>query len=424
MTGLFRKEVLQAKRGQWLGAINIATPLSFMWWVLLAATLAVAIVLLLTLGHYTNRATVSGQLVPSTGLHSLSAQTTGTVTRTLVNEGEQVKAGQPLVEVSANLVSTSMGDTHAVVSAQLHAQQAQIRTTLANLQSQADAQAEDLRTRIGMLAAQVHQIDGQLALQREQADTATRFAQTIKPVVDKGIISIAQFNQYQSAALSEQTQVKALARQRLDTDQQRSTLQSQLTQLPLDTAAKANQLRGQLAQIDAQLAQNEAQRSTIVRAPGAGVVSTLVIKTGQNVIAGQAILSILPKDSKLEAQLLVPSRAVGFVDSGDRVMLRYRAYPYQKFGQQYGEVVRISRSALSPAEAAVVLGHASELPLYSVVVALDRQSIDAYGKVEALKPGMALDADILLDRRSLWQWMFEPLYGMRQQLASTGGRHR
>jgi membrane fusion protein len=105
-------------------------------------------------------------------------------------------------------------------------------------------------------------------------------------------------------------------------------------------------------------------------------------------------------------------------------MLRYRAYPYQKFGQQYGEVVRISRSALSPAEAAVVLGHASELPLYSVVVALDRQSIDAYGKVEALKPGMALDADILLDRRSLWQWMFEPLYGMRQQLASTGGRHR
>jgi multidrug efflux pump subunit AcrA (membrane-fusion protein) len=53
-----------------------------------------------------------------------------------VHEGEQVKAGQPLVEISANLVSASMGDTHAVISAQLRAQQAQVRTTLANLKSQ------------------------------------------------------------------------------------------------------------------------------------------------------------------------------------------------------------------------------------------------------------------------------------------------
>src|SRR6185312_12922236 len=369
------------------------------------------------------RAEVTGQLQPRAGMLTLSAQTTGTVTRTLVHEGEQVKAGQPLVEILSDVVSASMGDTHAVVSAQLRAQKAQIRTTLSNLQPQAKEQAKDLRTRIGLLQAQVRQIGDQLALQREQATTATNFVAKIKPVLEKGVISIAQFNAYQSQALTQQAQVKTLERQRLDTDQQLSSLQAQLTQLPLGMAAKANQLRGQLAQLAAQLAQSEAAGGTVLRAPRAGVISTLLVKPGQNAASGQPLLSILPHGSELEAQLLVPSKAIGFVHEGTPVVLRYQAYPYQKFGQQYGKVVQVSRSALSPAETASLLGQNMATPLYRVLVKLDHQSIDAYGKAEALKPGMALDADILLDRRNLWQWVFEPLYGLRQQVAANGAHH-
>ncbi|HEX5953762.1 MAG TPA: HlyD family efflux transporter periplasmic adaptor subunit [Rhodanobacteraceae bacterium] len=420
MGDLFRGEVLQAQRRQWMGAINLATPLAFTWWALLAATLAAAIVLFLSFGHYTRRAEVSGQLQPGAGLLTLSAQTTGTINRTLIREGDQVEAGQPLVEVSADLVSASMGDTHAVVSAQLRTQQAQVRTTLANLQPQAKEQARDLRTRMGLLQAQARQIDDQLTLQRKQAKTATDFVAKIKPVLEKGVISMAQFNAYQSQALTQQAQVKTLERQRLETDQQLSSLQAQLTRLPLDTAAKANQLRGQLAQLAAQLAQSEAAGGTILRAPRAGIVSTLLVKPGQNVALGQPLLSILPRGSELEAQLLVPSNAIGFVHEGTPVVLRYQAYPYQKFGQQYGQVVQVSRSALSPAEAATLLGQKVAMPLYRVLVSLDRQTIDAYGKAEALKPGMALNADLLLDRRSLWQWVFEPLYGLRQQLTARG----
>ncbi|WHZ20057.1 MAG: HlyD family secretion protein [Rhodanobacteraceae bacterium] len=422
MGDLFRKEALQAQRGQWMGAINLATPLSFVWWALLAAALAAAIVLFLIFGQYTRRADVTGQLEPTAGMLTLSAKTTGIVKRTLVHEGEQVKANQPLVEVAADLVS-SMGDTHAVVSAQLRAQETQVRATLANLQPQANEQSRDLRNRIGMLQAQVRQIDVQLALQRKQVITATSFVSKIQPLVTRGVVSVAQFNAYQSAALNDQAQEKALERQRLDTEQQLSALQAQLTQLPLDTTAKANQLRGQLAQLDAQLAENAAQAGTVLRAPRAGIVSTLLVKTGQNVVAGQPVLSILPQGSKLEAQLLVPSSAIGFVAPGNRVVLRYQAYPYQKFGQQYGKVVQVSRSALSNAEVASLLGQNVAVPLYRVLVALDRQHIDAYGKAEALKPGMALNADILLDRRSLWQWVFEPLYGLRQQLAANGAHH-
>jgi membrane fusion protein len=420
MGDLFRAEVLQAQRGQWMGAINLATPLGFIWWALLAAALGAAIVLFLVFGHYTRRAEVTGQLTPSAGILTLSAKTTGTVARTMVHEGEQVEAGQPLIEVSADLVSASMGDTRAVVSARLRAQEAQVRTTMANLQPQADAQAMDLHARIGMLQAQARQIDGQLTLQRQQAETTAHLLKKAEPLHQRGIISTVEFDKYQATALSQQAGIKTLRRQRLDTQQQLSALQAKLKQLPLDTAAKANQLRGQLAQLDAQLAQNEAARGTVLRAPLAGIVSTLLAKAGQTVADGQPVLSIVPRGAKLEAQLLVPSSAIGFVTPGNQVVLRYRAYPYQKFGQQYGKVVQVSRSALGHAEASKLLGRNVAIPLYRVLVALDHQTIDAYGKPEGLKPGMALDADILLDRRTLWQWVFEPLYGLRQQLAADG----
>lgn len=423
MGDLFRKEVLQAQRSHWLGAINLATPLSFIWWALLAAALGAGIVLFLVFGHYTRRAEVTGQLEPSAGVLTLSARTTGIVTRTLVHEGDRVKAGQPLLEVSAKLISASMGDAHAVVSAQLRAQETQVRTTLAGLKPQFDEQAKSLRDRMRMLAAEVRQIDGQLALQRQQARTDAHLVQKAAPLRDRGIISTVEFDQYQANALAQQSQLKTLGRQRLDTEGQLDGLQSQLAQLPLATAAKANQLRGQLAQLDARLAENEAARGTVLRAPGAGTVATLLVKTGQNVSSGQPVLSILPQGSKLEAQLLVPSSAIGFVYAGTPVVLRYQAYPYQKFGQQYGRVVQVSRSALSHAGATSLLGQNVTVPLYRVLVALDRQTLHAHGQVESLKPGMALNADLMLDRRTLWQWVFEPLYGLRQQIVTNGAQH-
>lgn len=111
MGDLFRSEVLQVRRGHWMGAINLATPLAFVWWTLLAASLAAAIVLFPVFGPYTRCAEVTGQLQPSAGMLTLSAQTAGIISRTLVHEGDRVKAGQPLAEVSADLVSACVGGT-------------------------------------------------------------------------------------------------------------------------------------------------------------------------------------------------------------------------------------------------------------------------------------------------------------------------
>ncbi|MGS0999510.1 HlyD family secretion protein [Rhodanobacter sp. UC4436_H3] len=422
--GLFRQEVIEAKRGEWLGSIIVATPLSRWALTTLALILAAAIMLFLLLGHYTRRETVTGQLVPNRGVLTVAAPGVSTVTRLLVRGGQHVEAGDALLELSSKQDSTALGDTHTLVAQQLDIQRARLRSDLANQNQLATQQADALRAKVVLLQAQLKQIDGQLALQQQQVSSNQQLLARIKPLGVKGYVSAVQIQQQTTAVLNAQAQYKQLRRQQLEARQQLDSADQQLAQLPLDEATKRNDTERQLAALTQSIAQNEQQRAIVLHAPRAGVVSTVLLKPGQMVSAGQPLLSILPAGSLMQAQLLVPSRAIGFIEPGSRVVMRYQAFAYQKFGQQYGHVTDISRSALSPADVATLIGERPQTaqPMYRVQVALDSQHVLAYGKPEPVRPGMALEADILIDRRRLIEWVFEPLYGMAHHLAGGSAR--
>ena len=148
-----------------------------------------------------------------------------------------------------------------------------------------------------------------------------------------------------------------------------------------------------------------------------GVISAQPVEPGQAVSAGQNLMRVLPDGSELEAHLWVPSRSIGFIRPGAAVVIRYQAFPNAKFGRYGGKVARISRSVLSDKELDAVSGLAGDEHYYRVVVKLDRQAVMAYGKQEALRPGMLLDADILMDERNLADWLLEPLYSLKGRYA-------
>lgn len=422
--GLFRQEVIDARRGEWLGSIIVAAPLSRWLLTLLASVLAAAILLFLFLGHYTSRQTVTGTLVPSAGMLNVEAPSAGTVTELHVHDGQQIKAGDVLVVISGNQDSAALGDTHALVAQQLDVQRSRLQADLANQKQLSAQQGAALRTKIALFHSQLSQITDQLALQQQQVDSNRYLLDRIKPLLAKGYVSAVQIQQQTTALLNAQTQYKTLVRQQLDVRQQLGATEQQLTQLPLDDTTRRNDTERQLASLTQSMAQNEQQRAMVLRAPRAGVVSSVLLKPGQTVSVGQPLLSILPEGNTLQAQLLVPSRAIGFIEPGSRVVMRYQAFAYQKFGQQYGHITDISRSALSPGELAVLVGQSSRQaePMYRVRVKLDSQDVLAYGKPQPVKPGMALNADILMDRRRLIEWVFEPLYGMAHHLAGGADR--
>lgn len=410
---LFRKEVLEAQRVSHLGSISLAQPLRL--WVLAAVAIAIVAILLavLFLGEYSRRSRVTGQLVPDLGLSSVMAPTAGVVARIYQAEGAQVAAGSPLIRIE---VPRTLSDGKAAVLAATQALDAQaegVRLGDAATGAQMALDRTGLTAQLAQLRRELQQTEQAIATRQSQVQLAQSTLDRFNRIADTHVVSRVQVEQQQQALLEWVNQRQALERQA--TALRRSMLQTEQTlqKLPAQRQLQQATVQQQLAELQQQRVQQQANGEVLLQAPVAGLLATQLIEAGQGVQAGQPLLSLLPEGSQLQAQLLVPSRAIGFVRPGDAVLLRYQAYPYQKFGHALGRVARISRSAASPEELSKLAGqHNLAEPYYRVLVALDSQSILAYGKAEPLRPGMQLEADIVGERRKLYEWLLEPLYAL------------
>lgn len=152
----------------------------------------------------------------------------------------------------------------------------------------------------------------------------------------------------------------------------------------------------------------------MIRAPLAGRVTALQASPGQTVDQARPILTLIPDGAELQAEIFVPSRAIGFIQPGQRVRLMIEAFPYQRFGTREGTTVTVSQSILAPNE---VLGKVVlKEPAYRVTVRLDEQTIRAFGRSVPLQPDMNVQADIILEERSLLAWLLEPAMSIRGRM--------
>jgi membrane fusion protein len=413
---LFRHEALDANKQRLLGSASLYTP-PWRWLVIgVVVALVLSVLALLIFGSYTRREQVGGQLAPSSGLLSITPPVAGTVSRIMVHEGQTVARDTPLMEISSE-VQTALGATGEGVREQLLVQRARLQSDLDNQPHLSQEERSGLQMRSQMLRDDLVQLDLEKSQRLRQADLAQHRLDKLQAMREQGYVSNSQVQDQESTVLEAQARLQDVQRQRLTAEQQLVQIDQQLRELPLNTESKRNEVERQLADVQRALVENETHRSVVLRASQNGVVAALLVKTGQMVNGQQSVITIVPEGSQLEAQLMVPSRAIGFVREGGSVVLRYQAYPYQKFGQQFGHVSSVSRAALSPQEVTVLTGQ-NNVPeqLYRVDVKLDRQDILAYGRPEALKPGMAVEADILLDRRHLYEWALDPLLSIGRRM--------
>lgn len=414
---LFRPEVMEAKRRSWLGGISLAQPLSL--WVLtgFAMAAAIAILLFLMMGEYTRRSRVVGQLVPDLGLATVMAPVTGVVAQPMPEEGEQVRQDQSLVVISVPRATTADGNMALGLRAGLQRQRTGIEQGFRSQNALRKAQAVGYTGQLKAARQEMVQIDAAIATQRQQIRIAQETQERFRTLAAQHFVSDVQLKQQEQASLEQVATLQNLQRQA--TAAQRNLLQidQALRELPVQQTTQAAMQMRELAELEQQRLQVEASGEILVTAPVAGMVASRLIERGQSVQAGQSLLTVLPLGSMLQAQLLVPSRAIGFIAPGDSVVLRYQAYPHQKFGHQRGTVLRISRSAISPGGLGALVGEVQGgEPYYRVVVELSAQTITAYGKAEPLRPGMLLEADILGERRKLYEWVLEPLYSLTGKL--------
>jgi membrane fusion protein len=144
-------------------------------------------------------------------------------------------------------------------------------------------------------------------------------------------------------------------------------------------------------------------------------VTAINAESGQAVTA-QTLAVVIPKSAALVAHLFPTSKAFGFVQVGQRVRLRFQAYPYQRFGLYGGTIVETSHSPLQQDELVFMSPKTDRETIFRVVVRLDSESISARGREIALVPGMALEADIEQQQQRLIEWIFDPILSIRRFL--------
>jgi membrane fusion protein len=166
-------------------------------------------------------------------------------------------------------------------------------------------------------------------------------------------------------------------------------------------------LRASALDLDQQATAIERNRAYVVSAPIAGQVTALQVTLGANPDSRMPLMAIVPTGGILQAEIYIPSRAIGFVKPGQEVRLLYDAFPYQRFGAYRGRVTTVSQAILAGSDVPAVIG--AKEPVYRAVVALERQTIEAEGQTISLQSGGELTANIILDRRTLIDWILSPL---------------
>lgn len=406
----FRPEVLQHQQQRLAGTVHLTRPVPLVYLTALLLLVVTSAVVYLSSAQYSRKQTVQGVLQPSAGAVRLQLAESGSIRELLVQEGQTVQAGQPILRLDKQQFDASQNELSSTLLTQNQQVLTQLQTDRAQKLKQHQLQLQQQQDKIASLKRDLQELQNQQQTLANRLNLNREQLAQLNKLQGSGYISQLEITKQKDALLQleQQQQQQQAAALKLKADI--SQAEQQLQQLPLSQQAELSSIDNQIAGQTATQAQLSVQQSSTLVAPSDGRVSALQVKAGQWHAQGQAVLTLLPLHSDLEAILYVPTSAVGFLTVGQTARLRYDAYPYQRFGVFAGEVIEISDSVLLPTDV-------SDFPLtgpsFRVRVKVPAQQLQAYNRNLPLKAGMTLQADLITERQSLLQWLFDPIYSMK-----------
>lgn len=416
MSHLFRKEVFVAQQNKWTGQVILTRPFSFLFLTFCAFLIALCIIIFLIFGSYTNKTTVEGQLLPTMGVVRVYSSDIGTITHKFVEDGNFVKAGEPLFKLSTSRFGEK-GNVQAKLAAEANLKKTLALQELERLKRIHQNEQKNVHNNIHRLNNQLENIKQQITGQNRQIRLAEKTLNKNKFLASQGAVSQQDKMTAESHLLEQRSRLESLKREQnnaiRELDEQKITLSS----LPERHKTELSQLNRAITEMNQEILDFDLKSEQTIRASKSGYISTINVDIGQQVEPSKLLLSIVPEQTELVANLYIPSKAVGFIKPKDKVVLRYQAYPYQKFGHATGEIISVARTALGKQELSglgIIFTNPTLLnePAYLVKVKLEKQTIKAYGENKPLQVGMILEADILHERKKLYEWVLDPLYSI------------
>ena len=409
MSDLFRKEALENQGQKLYGDVIIAAPLSHMVIAGLLALIITGLIVFVTLGEYARKERVFGYLTPDSGLIRVVPRQSGVIETISVDVGTSVKKGDVLFEFKLGTDSEAGLNTADEFLAQLETEYSELEKRLELVPNEYNLSRSRLSRQIGSAEKEAQRLSSQIDLQQQTMENQKTILARFQKLLEQEAISSLEVSSQENRYLQASLAVENLTNSQKNITARADDIRQQLRMLPVAEEKAVSDLRSRLNTVSQRITQAKGQGSYVVVAPVDGRIASMTARPGQLATGDKALATILPKDGKMQAELLVPTRAAGFIESGQSVRLLYDAFPYQKFGFYGGKIINVSRTIVQPNDLPVITSLAE--PVFLVRVEIDSQDVVFREDRYPLQSGMSLSADIILEDRKIWEWVFEPIIG-------------
>lgn len=400
---LVRKEVFLARKERLYGKVILPQSVGTVAYTALLSLIAFIIFMLLFLGEFNETRSVLGYLVPKEGSVGIRPSKPGTIGYLFVKNGDVVKKNQQLAIIMDAAASRHSGDRVGHQNLQEVQKQISLLKDLLeankNLQS---LQTNRLINKKQEETSKQSELTKQLNLQKEITASNERSFRQAEELLDNGYISKVEAERRREIWLQAQQAENILSLKITSIEAAIRDIENQIDTTPEHFAKENKTTLGQISRLLERKASIEDQREFILQSPLHGTVANLNHNTGDFVPNTQSLLTILPKNSVLEAEIFVPSRAIGFIKKGLQVDIAYSSFPKQTYGVFPGIITEIDRSIQTAKNTDIPLDLSE--PFYKVTVQLQDLA-----KHPELQVGMLLTAKIILEKRRFVDWLFNPI---------------
>lgn len=415
---LFRQEALDSLRSQQYGSITLVPGASSRWLALVGLCVIVGLTALISLGSYTRRTTVGGQVYPTEGLLRVTAVQPGVIVEQLARDGQNVKRGDKLFVLSADRMGTDNVDYQRAIATQIESRRRSLEDDLKRSTQTEQQEAEQLKRRMVSLRAEQEQVARQAQHLTVRVLGAEEAFKRYEGLFKQNFVS-------KDELLAKETEVVELRSRQQGNKRDMLALERDLAATQRDLESQRARFNSQRSELDRSIlstrqefSELDAKRRIVVTAPADGQITLLQAELGQSVEAGRSLVQLVPATNQLAVRLYAPSKAAGFVRASAPVLLRFDAYPYQKYGQLTGKVVSVSKAAVNAADIQAYASRADLAgeSLFTITVNLPEQMMGDPAQKLQLQAGMRVEADLLHETRRLYEWILEPLYAARSRL--------
>jgi membrane fusion protein len=410
---LFRKDALEAAATRSQGAPFVDYPLALSKVAFVSMAVLLTAVVAACFVEVQDRRYVSGLTQPQAGVIHVFPEHPGVISSELKAVGSLVDKGEPILLMSSQPRSQPGGLASVKADSASRARLESLKQSAADGDMR-KARIEGITMQMRQAESAIAGISRNITIASEVSRVKAEKLERAKRLAGTDYVSRDFLSERQEELLEAQYRLQELEKERSRLKLELSTGQARLRE---ENAAQRENARGLdreiLDEVERQSKRNDAMEFQ-VRSPAKGYISALNYTRGQYVNGVREVLTILPEGAEMWCVLEVPARELAFIQSGQKVSIRYTSYPYQYFGSFPGVVKRIDGVPVNADED----GAAKMDARYRVYVEPIQKTIPTSAGPRPIVPGMGVEAVVWLDKRSLISWLLRP---MMEKLADRVG---